>query len=277
LIFFILVSGILFLKLAFKKYPKKIPEMGDLFSFILPNVSFKVVISEASLKFRVFHTDHYLRKQVCSAIVKHNDLSAIKLLQSEHTKLFELAVCNNKSAIVRYLLPKINPSFNNNYAIRVASKGGYTEIVQILLADSRVNLSTYGNYAIKIASEYGYTEMLRLLLAARVDPSASIDLAIAEASGIGHLGVVRLLLADKRTNPSAYDNRAIRLAAEEGHVEIVRLLMADSRVDPSADNNQAIRRAYLNGHMIVVKLLLTDNRTDPSGFYTFVVSQLKDF
>ena len=89
--------------------------------------------------------------------------------------------------------------------------------------------------------------------------------AIGHASENGYLGVVQLLLQDKRVDPSAANNWAIRLASENGHLEIVRLLLQDKRVDPSADNNYAIRYASQNGRLEVVKLLLHDKRVDPSA------------
>jgi hypothetical protein len=69
--------------------------------------------------------------------------------------------------------PRIDPSADYNYSIRVASENGHTEIVEMLLHDPRVDPSAWNNYAIRNASENGHTEIVEMLLKdSRVDASA---------------------------------------------------------------------------------------------------------
>jgi ankyrin repeat protein len=119
----------------------------------------------------------------------------------------------------------VDPSDNNNYAIRCSSYNGHLEVVKLLLTDPGVN------------------------------PSARNNEAIRWASHNGHLEVVKLLLTDKRVDPSDRDNLAIRWASQKGHIEVVKLLLTDKRVDPSDRDNLAIRLASYNEHYEVVKLL----------------------
>jgi hypothetical protein len=127
---------------------------------------------------------------------------------------------------VKRLIKKgIDPSGDNNSAIRWASYNGHIEVVKLLLQDPRVDPSDGDNYAIRYASSNGYTE------------------------------VVKLLLQDPRVDPSDRNNYAIQYASQYGHTEVVKTLLQDPRVDPSADNNYAIRWASYNGHTEVVKLL----------------------
>jgi len=83
------------------------------------------------------------------------------------------------------------------------------EAVQILLNDSRVDPSTDDNYAIRGASANGHAGVVMLLLqlakANGVDPSAADNEAIKWASEreARHVKVVRALLADNRVDPSA--------------------------------------------------------------------------
>ena len=51
--------------------------------------------------------------------------------------LFILACQNNKLDIVKILLPHVDPSANNNYAIRLASLYCYTEVVKLLLKSGK--------------------------------------------------------------------------------------------------------------------------------------------
>ena len=60
--------------------------------------------------------------------------------------------------------PRVDPDTNDNYAIKMASRKGYTKVVRFLLNDSRVDPGTDENYAIRLASYYGHTKVVRLLL-----------------------------------------------------------------------------------------------------------------
>jgi ankyrin repeat protein len=121
--------------------------------------------------------------------------------------------------------PRIDPSIQDNLAIRVACGHGYTELAKVLLQYICVDPSVRGNYAIRIASENGHKE------------------------------IVEMLLQDKRVDPSATSNYAIRFASTRGHKEIVERLLKDSRVDPSACGNYALQQAQCRGHKEIEKLL----------------------
>ncbi len=57
--------------------------------------------------------------------------------------------------------PRVDPSSNNNYAIRKASKNGCVKMVGLLLQDSRVDPPSD---TIEVASNHGHIEIVRLLL-----------------------------------------------------------------------------------------------------------------
>jgi ankyrin repeat protein len=140
------------------------------------------------------------------------------------------------------------------------------DVIEILAKDQRIDPSADDNSAIREASGNGHTEVVELLLNdPRVDPSASDNDAIRWASGEGQTAVVELLLNDPRVDPSANVNEAIRWASGNGRTAVVELLLNDPRVDPNACNNDAIREASRAGHTEVVKLLINDPRVDPSA------------
>ena len=111
-------------------------------------------------------------------------------------QMFQNACCKNKCELVDLLLldESVDPSFNNNSAIRYASNYGYIAVVDRLLQEKK-----------------------------RVDPSADNNYAICWASNNGHIAVVDRLLQDVRgrVDPSAGDNSAIRLASYNGHIAVV--------------------------------------------------------
>ena len=158
----------------------------------------------------------------------------------------------------RSLVPILNSIFEDNsfWKIRVEN---LLEIEETDLAFNnwkRIYYDLLKSSVFKTYAEKGDIEIVELLLAdPRVDPSANDNYAIELASQKGHDKVVELLLVDPRVDPSAYDNYAIRMASQNGHDKVVELLLADPRVDPSADNNYAIQLASQKGHDKVVELL----------------------
>jgi ankyrin repeat protein len=108
---------------------------------------------------------------------------------------------DNKELVKKILKSGVDPSANYNEAIGLAAEHGRTEIVRLLLGDSRVNPGAQENWAIQVAAAHGHTE------------------------------IVKLLLGDPRVDAGADDNFAIRRAAERGHTDVVELLLGDSRVD----------------------------------------------
>jgi hypothetical protein len=65
------------------------------------------------------------------------------------------------------------------------------------------------------ASKNGHASVVELLLAnPRVDPAAHSNWAIKWAAQNGHASVVALLLADPRVDPTARNNEAIRFASK---------------------------------------------------------------
>ena len=105
----------------------------------------------------------------------------------------------------------VDPSTDDNFSIRYASRNGYIEIVKLLLQDDRV------------------------------DPSVGYNEAIGMASMNGHLEIVKLLLQDSRVDPSDHFNFTILIAYEKGHREFIKLLLQDDRVKDSLT-----REEYLN-------------------------------
>ena len=182
----------------------------------------------------------------------------------------------------------VDPSDNNNEAIRFASGRGNIEVVKYLLSDEMVGLfptidpSAWENDAVVQACKNGHVEVLRFLLSDEITgrygiiPSIRDNLAIKHACYYGHIEVVKLLLcvevrAKYSIWPSTEDNYAIRCASEKGNIEIVRFLLSEEiqeycrYIDPSDLGNDAIKRASTKGHIDIVKLLLKDRRVIEKG------------
>lgn len=157
----------------------------------------------------------------------------------------------------------------NSRMIQHAAEEGSVEILRLLLADPELDPSINNNGAIRGAATTAHPESVQLLLAdPRVDPTANYNEAIREAARLGRIETVQLLLQDPRVDPGAGDNEAIRLAARRDHHEIVRLLLADPRVNPSIDNNYIFEWTIADRHLDIMTQLLLDPRVGPSVYNT---------
>jgi ankyrin repeat protein len=96
--------------------------------------------------------------------------------------------------LYKILLTVNDPSVENNWAIIIAAGNSHTEVVKLLLQDSRVDPSVENNEAIITASMDGNYEIVKLLLQdSRVSSSAAINDALLFATDKGHHDIVKLL------------------------------------------------------------------------------------
>ena len=127
---------------------------------------------------------------------------SLKMLEKN---LIDATRIGDVDAVVHLLELGVDPSAENNDAILFASMH-YSEVLKILLEDPRVDPSANDNFALRLASAEGHTEVVRILLAdERVDPSAKDNEALRWASSEGHTEVVNLLLADPRVDATELD------------------------------------------------------------------------
>lgn len=149
--------------------------------------------------------------------------------------------------------------------LEAAVKRGDPALVELLLADPRVDPSFRNNCALVNAALTGHYSIVKSLLACPgVNPGAGHNQAIRAAALNGNVAIVRTLLADHRVDPSVNNNEAIRVAAYKGNAEAVAALMSDPRVDPSDGYNDAMEQAIQGRHRRVIGLLATDPRVDTS-------------
>jgi ankyrin repeat protein len=159
--------------------------------------------------------------------------------------------------------PRVHPGGDRSFALEYYCLAGDAVRAKEVLDDPK---PVCLNAALLAVSKRGHVGILKLLLAdPRVDPAANDNAAIQASSENGHAEVVKLLLTDPRVDPAADDNYSVQMSGAKGHAEVVRLLLADPRVDPAANDNFAVQRSSEHGHVEVVKLLLADPRVDPTA------------
>ena len=136
------------------------------------------------VSFKLSLEEHYDLLKEIIAVDKNVELNK--------EKVFNWAVENNNTKLVSLLIQITDVTEDDNYAIKVAAKEGYAEIVKQLI-DAGADLTADGNYAIRHAAESGHTEVVKLLIEEGADVTAN-------------------------------DNEAIRWAAKEGYNKIVNIL-----------------------------------------------------
>ncbi len=167
--------------------------------------------------------------------------------------------CERETVFLYPQLHKVDPTKDNNYPLRSASKYGHVEVVRLLLNDPRVDPSDKDDYSIGVASENGHTDVVRLLLQhPKTNPSADNNHAFNHACRRGHMEIAKLLLSDPRFNDENINEHSIGRASRSGRTELVRLLLQDHRIDPSHNDNYSIIFASFEGYVDIVKILITD-------------------
>lgn len=112
---------------------------------------------------------------------------------TKFNKLVDVTSSNN----AKWLLSKgVDPTANNNEAIRMASFKGHTEVVELLLKHPNVDPTANDNEAIRYASCHGHTKIVELLLSIGehvFDPAVIDNDVIPYASYYNNTEVIKLL------------------------------------------------------------------------------------
>ncbi len=162
---------------------------------LITNKNFDEVIKESA------KTNIFWKQRVETLIGKYLDnvFSNWKLIYDNLIEDFEGKVNLKEAQMGNTHLIHEQSSLFGSKALIASSKKNHTEVVKILLADPRVNPSAEDNDAIKSASTNGHAEVVKLLLDdGRANPSANNNYAIIIASRYNHPEVVKLLLEDER-------------------------------------------------------------------------------
>ncbi|KAJ3014823.1 UNVERIFIED_CONTAM: hypothetical protein HDU68_000114 [Siphonaria sp. JEL0065] len=190
---------------------------------------------------------------------------------------FSKAISNDNSVILALLLadPHVNPSTNTyNDTIQLASRNGYTQVLCLLLADSRMLsvrtmvTSTALNNSLLLTIEKRHLQTFTLLFS---DPSMipfpeTYINGINKASHTGQTEILRHLLSDPRMPPSTLATTlptALLLATEKAHLEAFLLLLSNPHFSPPPKDFYFIIKAAENNHPQILQHLLSDPRFDP--------------
>ena len=190
--------------------------------------------------------------------------------------IFCLAVELGKNDLIKELLETgADPSVYNDFGIKIASYKGNKELVELLLADHRVDQNNSVCKAIRLAAMEDHTDIVDLLLP-RVGPKY-FGYLTKWAAEYGKVDMFRILLNDPRTNLSDTDKKEIIHNAMRSYLEtkghtsgqllwytqtkpniaILKMIFADGRFDINTDNGYILRMSAEHGHARVVDMVLS--------------------
>lgn len=159
-------------------------------------------------------------------------------------------------------LPGVDPLADDNYAFIMCCANGHLETAKLLL-EHGADPTADNNAPLKLACEEGRTAIIELLLSYNVNVSVSNNLPLRNAVRKNHLEIVKLLLNTGKTNPGDNGNECIIQASKRGFLEIVKLLLTYRQVNPGVKNNKPLIEAVRNNHLEVAKILVTHPDVNP--------------
>jgi hypothetical protein len=186
-------------------------------------------------------------------------------------------------------VPRVDPTFDNNSAIRNACYYQDIELFNMLMDwrgsnGERVDPSTENNVCIEQAvSNRNFRMVKRLLADERVDPTSNTHESLQIAVNIEEPGMVKMLLdwrgsKGQFVDPTIFHSLLLIYAVKDNQPAIVRMLLQWRHtdgdtvlfVDPREDDAKSLRKASEKGYLTVVNMLLAwrgpnGERVDPTS------------
>lgn len=162
---------------------------------------------------------------------------------------------NDLNEVTRLIEQGCDLSYRNYTCIRTAARRGYTEIFKFL--SQYIDPTVKDNYCLKKVTCNGHVGILELLIKdKRIDITWNHNYALRWTAHNGHYKCFMLLYSLPQVGVNDWSNEAVRWSCTNGHDKIVEVLLKDKRVDPSQYDNEALFYAAKRGHYNVIKLLL---------------------
>ncbi|MDF2576558.1 MAG: hypothetical protein K0S74_42 [Chlamydiales bacterium] len=283
----------------FESLPHEI--IAHIFSYLTRNDFSKVSLLNRNLQQILWDTFDFSRSQgTIAQVAADGKLEALKrLLKCSQLdpaeaglgilKMPQAAICeashNGQLSIVKELMldPRVDPSANHSFALRLASRYGYVSIVKELLQDPRVDPAAVNNESIRLAMEQNHVSTVKELLGnTKVNPFVDMEL-IEKIIKKGFFEIVELLLCnlqkesfngeDKKSqssnsyfqSPLDLKKNILKYSIEMKDSHLLEFLLKTNYVNPTVNEHVAIRYASHLGNELAVTQLMADVRIDPSA------------
>jgi len=204
----------------------------------------------------------HTNNSVLSLAASHEDLKLLKFLISktsyinniDYFRLLHIASYTNNIKLLRYILKfDIGEEIHSYYnPFSDACKNEYIEFVRILIDEAwdKINNIEKQRGLLEACKKDNY-ELIKLLIENDVKCTA---VAFSNACKNGNMDAITLLV-DNCINPIASYNMGLKEASKVGHIEIVKYLI-DKGTDINYNNSGSFIWAVKKKHINIVKLLL---------------------
>ena len=232
-------------------------------------------ISESSpISAQIYHDEEQLDDAVdifgtLLQIEEEFDASACTRITHRY-KLFEYAATSWAQHFAES--QAINPAPLKGVALRLSEKGqpNFSNWFRFYWANRAVNIPYPSDFdALVIAAFFDHYSCVEILLSrAESEVQHSLPTALYWASRNGNYqSVIRLLQTAVEPDSKRIDRQSpLCIAAQLGHLEVVKALVADNRVNVNfegRDRRSPLSMAAGSGNIELVKFLLSDERIEP--------------
>ena len=197
-------------------------------------------------------------------IVENHSISQPEKIRYGRNPKLRVSSEDERLAILEILLAdaRVDPSIDDGSALIYALDVKYFKIFNRLLADKRINPNLLGSELLDSAINSGNVEIVKtLIIEYNMDPSDPDIIITAMKSK--NLDIFITLLEDRRVNLININNEIVE-NLHRTSVEIAKVILSNPNIDPSFGDNIALIGAVKNNNVEIIKLLLTDERIDPS-------------
>lgn len=191
--------------------------------------------------------------EIVAALLDHPDISVDAWKVAWHT-----AIDHRATNVVRLLLSRsgVDPTIDDNYALRKATANGDALTVKILLDDARVDPSSLDNDAYVSALRFGDDSVVQCYLKDnRADPPMWHILALRQIVSSGNTVALESFISTF-TSQQQVRNDALCEAAKIANLDVATYLV-NNGADPTANNFEAMRIAMMHRPTTVYDYLIT--------------------
>ena len=167
--------------------------------------------------------------------------------------------------VIKMLEAGFEPDTYDNTALEIACRKQNVELVQILLADPRVDPTEPYTEILYLNSRTGMNEQIERLLRAnsRFDPNLVFDTIKKKTPSKTwnprkKESVIELLFSDSRFNLYADNDAAVIYATEHGYTDLVRKIIQDPMIMHGSNMDAVMQEALRHNHQDIVQMLLSE-------------------
>lgn len=177
--------------------------------------------------------DDDLHSAILTAVTR-GQLAIAKYLIAKYERLFDIhlsleaifehAVHYGHMELVKCLSVKLDITFNDNKALKLASQGGYLDIVKYLVKKG-ADVTAEDNYSLELSIQGDHIDVVKYLVEQGADVAAKGSSFLQVAALEGHSDIVKYLIA-KGADPSAIDNFTLRMINKLGFLDLVKYFIS---------------------------------------------------